>query len=250
MKKCIWLFTGVLLAPLFFAAAQTTEERIESGRFGAEEPAAAGSAEPESPNYKNRWLFLGARLGPSLRFYTPSGDTAFTGGDTYNVSLDAGIQGSVQIVPVFSIQAEMVFTWDRASRWEYALNPNKVDLDRYARTFTGFSLQFPLTARLNFYPGKFRVSPFFGPYLLLPLGKIETESPKDGRRSYSYSLSPPLGFLGGFSAGLPLGSGIVFADLRYAADLAEPELDGGKDSYRRHMMSLSFGYEIGLFKKK
>ncbi|MDR2051799.1 MAG: PorT family protein [Treponema sp.] len=253
MKKKIFPLAAALLlfsmAP-FFAAAQTTE-RIETGRFGAEEPV-SGDAGSESTGYKNRWLFLGVRTGPSLRIYTPSGDTAFTGGDTYGVSLDAGLQASVQIVPAFSIQVEALFTWDDASKWLYALNPNGVDLDRHTRTFTGLSLQFPFMAKLNFYPGKFRVSPFFGGYFILPLGEIKTDSPIDEEESFSYSLSPPLGLLGGFSVGFPLGPGMIFADIRYAADLAEPELkdSGGIKTYRRHMAALSFGYEFGLFKKR
>ncbi|MDR2134633.1 MAG: hypothetical protein LBP27_05950, partial [Treponema sp.] len=225
-------------------------ERIESGRFGAAE-SAAGDAGSCAANHTNYRFFLGARLGPSLRFYTPSGDTAFTGGDTYGVSLDTGLQASVQIVPLFSIQTEAVFTWDRASKWQYALNSNQVDVDRYTQTFSTFSLQFPLMARMNFYPGKFRVSPFLGCYLILPLGKITTDSPRDEEESFSYSLSPPLGLLGGLSIGFPVRTGIIFADIRYAADLAEPELtDGDITSYRRHMMTLSFGCEFGLLKKK
>jgi hypothetical protein len=109
-------------------------------------------------------------------------------------------------------------------------------------------------ARLNFYPGKFRVSPFFGAYVILPLGemKIRSDSPRgDGEESLPYSLSPPLGLLGGLSIGFPLRTGIIFADIRYTADLAEPELENSEiTSYRRHMMTLSFGYEFGLLKKK
>jgi hypothetical protein len=255
MKKKVLPLAAVFLlfsmAP-FFAAAQTTEEHIETGRFGAGEPVNEEAEPVVGTTYKNHWLFLGLRTGPSLRFYTPSGDTAFTGGDTYSASLDAGIQASFQLIPAVSIQAEAVFTWDKASTWQYALNPNKDDLDRYARTFTGFSLQFPITAKLNFYPGKFRVSPFFGGYVLLPLGEMKTGSPLDSEKTFSYSLSPPLGLLGGLSVGVPLGPGMIFADIRYAADLAEPELKdgGGITTYRRHMAVLSFGYEFGLFKKR
>jgi hypothetical protein len=134
----------------------------------------------------------------------------------------------------------------------YTLNPNKVDLDRHTRTFTGLSLQFPVMAKLNFYAGKFRVSPFFGGYLFLPLGEMTIDSPVDEETSFSYSLSPPLGLLGGLSVGFPLGPGMIFADIRYAADLAEPELkdSGGIKTYRRHGAALSFGYEFGLFKKR
>ncbi|MDR1411214.1 MAG: PorT family protein [Spirochaetaceae bacterium] len=250
-KKILPLAAALLFFSMtpFPAAAQTVEERVETGRFGASEPA-AGKADSGGGEIYSRWLFLGVRAGPSLRIYTPSGDTAFTGGDTYSASLEAGVQASLQIVPFFSIQAEAVFTWDNASKWQYSYNGN--DLDRYARTFDGFSLQFPLVAKLNFYPGKFRVSPFFGGYFIVPLGEIKTDSPQDDGKSFSYSLSPPLGLLGGISVGFPLGPGIIFADIRYSADLAEPELkdSGGINTYRRHGAALSFGYEFGFFKKR
>jgi hypothetical protein len=248
----------LIAALLFFHAAapfcaegQTTEKRVETGRFGAEEPLSGDEASGGDISYKNHWLFLGARLGPSLRFYTPSEDTAFTGGDTYGVSLDLGLQASLQIVPAFSVQAEMVFTWDNASRWEYALNP-KGELDRYTRRFTGFSLQIPLSAKLNFYPGDLRVSPFLGGYFLVPLGKMEVDSPLYGEGSYSYSISPPLGVLGGLNVGFPLESGTVFFDIRCCADLGKADLRGGEgmDTFRRSMVSLSVGYEFGFFKKQ
>jgi hypothetical protein len=265
MKKRLLPLAAVFLlfsmAP-FFAAAQTTEERIETGRLGAQDrvpgetdsasrkPAAEDTAH-SGASYKNRWLFLGARVGPSLRIYTPSGDTAFTGGDAYNASLEAGIHASLQIVSFFSVQAEVIFTWDNASVWQYALNSNGIDLDRYTRRFTGFSLQFPLMAKLDFYPGKFRVSPFFGGYFLLPLGEMKTSSPQDEEKSLAYSVSPPLGLLGGIGVAFPAGPGMLFADVRYSADIAEPDLkdSGGISTYRRHGAALSFGYEFGLFKK-
>jgi hypothetical protein len=251
MKIRILPLAAVLLffcmAP-FYAAAQETEERIESGRFGAEEPLAndPGSA---GKTYKTQWLFLGARLGPSLRLYTPVGDTPFTGGDTPGVSLDLGIQASVQIVPAFSIQAEMVFTWDNAPVWNYFYVPAKNDVDRYTRQFSSFSLQFPLAAKLNFYPGVFRISPFFGGYVLLPLGKMKVDSVKDAEKNHAYSVSPPFGLLGGIAVAFPVGSGMLFADMRYAGDLGEPELQGGGSTYQRNALSISVGYEFGFFKK-
>jgi hypothetical protein len=254
MKKMLTLIPALLLfflAP-FFSAAQTTEEQIESGRFGTGEPVSVGAVEDGKSTYTNRWLFLGIRLGPSLRSYTPSGDTAFTGGDTNAASLDAAIQGTLQIVPLFSIQAEAVFNWDNATVWQYASNPvNANDVDRYTREFSGFSLQFPIMAKLNFYPGTFRISPFFGTYVLVPLGDIKTSSPLDRTKSFSPTYSSYMGLLGGLNAAYPLSSGYIFVDIRYSADLGEPEL-GNSDikTYRRHSMSICLGYEFGLFKKR
>jgi hypothetical protein len=255
MRKTLGLPAAVVVfffcAVSFFAPAQTAGEEIETGRFGAEEPVSGETADTGNV-HNDRWLFLGMRLGPSLRFYTPLGDTAFTGGDTSGPSAEAGIQADLRIVPLFGIQAEAVFTWDNASIWQYALNAAGNDLDRYTRHFQAFSLQFPLTAKLNFYPGKFRISPFFGGYIILPLGKMRTGTPKDGDESFSYSVSPPAGLVGGVSIAYPLKPGIIFADLRYAADLGEPDLSGGGEiaTYRRHAVSLSLGLEFGFFQKR
>lgn len=244
-----FFFSGVS----FFASAQTAGEQIEieTGRFGAEEPVADNPV-PATNAHKDRWLFIGARVGPSLRIYTPIGDTAFTGGDTFGPSLDAGVQADIRFTALFGLQAEAVFTWDHASNWRYALNAASDALYRYTYHFQSFSLQVPLTAKLNFYPGKFRVSPFCGGYVIVPLGEMKTGSPRpqDEDASFSYTLSPPAGLLGGLSIGYPLKHGILFADIRYAADLGAPDLSGSEmETYRRHALSLSLGVEFGFFSR-
>jgi hypothetical protein len=228
-----------------FAAAQT-EERIETGRFGAEEPEQAETAADDS-GYAGKWLYLGVRVGPSLRFYTPSGDTPHTGGDTQSVSMETAFQGSVQILSFLSVQGELVFTWDNALVWNYQGTSGAID--RYTWSYTGFSLQFPLMARLDFYPGSFRVSPFFGVYCLLPLGKLKQTNPlNNDSYSWSWRVSPPVGLLGGLSGALKLGPGMIIADIRYAADLGDTE-GGDIKAYRRRDLSLTVGYELGFFTK-
>jgi hypothetical protein len=248
MKKTVLLAAAVLCIAPFFAGAQTSAERIETGRFGAEEPEGGDTGGGEAGR-ADHWLFLGARLGPALRVYTPPDDIAFTGVDTSGLALDLGVQASVRIAPVFSLQAEAVFTWDNASVWFYHLNAEKTGVDLHAREFTGCVLQFPLTARLNFYPGKFRVSPFLGAYFLLPLGEITINDPFTGEKSGSYSFSPPLGILGGISVAVPAGPGMIFADLRYSADLGAAKVKDGEDLSRRGSVALCVGYEWGLFSK-
>jgi hypothetical protein len=252
MKKYIFpLFASMLMLCVFpsVVPAQTGEERIETGRFGAEEP--------ESPNvstdgaaYRNRWLYLGLRAGPSLGIYIPGDDTAFTGGDSYGASLNVAVQAAVEIVPLFSVQAEALFTWDHGSLWQYEFVDSDNDITSYQRKFKAPSLQFPLLAKLNLYPGKFRVSPFVGAYVILPLGEMEIDNHGE-EASYGYSFSPPLGLLGGLSVAFPLGPGQIFADIRYSADLSNPDLkDGDLETYTRHMAALSLGYEFGLFNKR
>jgi hypothetical protein len=252
MNKNLRLLSAAMVALCgvpCLAPAQTT---TETGRFGAEEPVIAESAAAPGATHNNRWLFLGLRAGPSLRLYTPSQDAAFTGGDTYRPSPELGILADFRIGRLFSVQTEIDFTWDRAAVWEYAANEDQNDLERYTRHFEGFSLHFPFMAKLNFYPGKFRVSPFFGPYVILSLGKMKTGRPRSDDVSSAASLSPPLGLLGGVSLSYPLGPGMIFADLRYAVDLGEPDLSaiGITETYKRRMVSLSMGFEFGLIRKQ
>jgi hypothetical protein len=250
MKKTVWL----VFALIFFcmvsslAAAQTGGERIGRGRYGAEEPETR-ELSADNGAYRSRWLHLGLRTGPSLGIYIPGGDTAYTGGDSYGASLNAAFQAELEIIRLFSVQAEAVFAWDHGSQWQYGFD-DLHRLDDYQRKFRTASLQFPLLARLNFYPGKFRVSPFVGAYAILPLGEMESDN-RGETASYGYSYSLPLGLLGGLSVAFPLGPGRLFADLRYAADLSEPEPQGGDlNTYTRHTAALSLGYEFGFLNKR
>ncbi|MDR2746373.1 MAG: hypothetical protein LBB77_02905 [Treponema sp.] len=232
-----------------FAAAQETEEWIQTGRFGAEEPGPK-PAVPKETTHTNKWLYAGVRLGPSLRVYTPSGDTLYTGGDTRSLSLDTALQANLRVLPFLSIQGEVIFTWDNASYWNYTRISGVTD--RYTQDYTSFSLQFPLFVRLDLYPGKFRVSPFLGLYFLAPLGKLKTNNSLNNRQeSWTYRVSPPLGLLGGLNVGRKLGPGMIFTDLRYGIDLGEPDVHSGDlKTYQRSMVSLTIGYELGFIDKQ
>jgi hypothetical protein len=252
-----WQFSAVLpllVTALLFAApprsasAQTrTEEWVETGRFGAEEPEDSAASASARKGLNTDWLYLGLRTGPSLRFYTPSDDTPYTGNDTLSVALDIALQVNLHVLSFLSLQAEAVFTWDNASMWEYA--GTVTAYDRYTRDFTSFSFQFPFIVKLDFYPGSFRLSPFVGGYYLLPLGKLEVSgSLNSNKESLSYKLSPSMGFLGGLSGAMKFGPGMIIADLRYAADLGDFEARD-TEIFRRSMVSFTVGYELGFFTK-
>jgi hypothetical protein len=253
MNKNIRLLSAalVLLCGIPCLAPAQTTEYPETGRFGAEEPVVSESA-ALGAIHNSRWLYLGLRAGPSLRLYTPSHDVAFTGGDTYGPSPEVGILADFRLFPRFSVQTEIDFTWDQAAVWQYSANAAQNDLERHTQHFEGFSLQFPFMAKLNFYPGKFRVSPFFGPYVTVSLGKMKIVRPNFDDVSASASFSLPMGLLGGLSLSYPMGPGMIFLDLRYAADLGTPDLSdvGITETYKRRMVSLSMGFEFGLIRKR
>jgi hypothetical protein len=245
MNKTVWLLFALMFFCMvsFIAPAQTGGR----GRYGAEDPETPKVSTGEGA-YRNRWLYLGLRAGPSLGIYIPSGDTGYTGGDSYGASLTAAFQAAVEIIPLVSIQAEALFTWDHGSLWQYEFDSAHKQ-ERYQPSYKAPSLQFPLLAKLNFYPGKFQVSPFAGAYFILPLGKVEIDD-RGNEGSYDYSYSLPLGLLGGLSVAFPLGPGRLFADMRYSADLSDLELqDSGLKTYTRHTAALSLGYEIDFFTK-
>ncbi|MFP3090594.1 hypothetical protein LQZ21_09740 [Treponema sp. TIM-1] len=247
----VLLFAALLCCPTPHAAnaQDETVEWIETGRFGTEEGGPPSTA-PEETERPDKWLYAGVRLGPSLRFYTPSGDTVYTGGDTRALSLDTAFEANLRVLPFLSIQGEVIFTWDNASYWNYTRISGVTD--RYSQDYTAFSLQFPLFARFDLYPGKFRVSPFLGLYFLAALGNLKTTNSLDNKQqSWAYRVSPPVGLLGGLNVGRELGPGALLIDLRYGIDLGEPEVRSGDlKTYRRSMMSLTVGYEWGFITKR
>jgi hypothetical protein len=243
----------LVLLICFFApaGAQTrTEERVDTGRFGAEEPEVQEDTVPEESDVFKHWLYLGLRVGPSFRVYTPAKDTPYTGGDTFAPSLDVAFQANLSFLSFLSVQAELVVTWDNASCWAYYRQGNETE--RYTRDYTTVSLQVPFTVQADLYPGKVRLSPFAGVYLLVPLGNLRAQdSLNSGSWSDTYSFSPPLGFLGGLSVAWKLGPGVLSGDLRYAADLGVPVPDTTEIlSYRRNMLSFTLGYGWALIAKK
>jgi hypothetical protein len=246
----VLLFAVLLFCPFPHIADAQTGEWVETGRYGTEESGLDPDT-PERVGYNNRWLYLGARVGPSMRFYIPSGDIHYTGNDTQVFSLDTAVQANLQILPYLSIQGEVVFTWDNASVKNFTRNSTGQN-ENFTLDYTAFSLQVPLLLRLNFYPGKFRVSPFFGVYYIAALGKLEIENfPDNQRKSLDYGVFPPFGLTGGLNAALKWGPGVIFADLRYSDDLGEPTSWSEKQkTYKRSMISLTVGYEFGLFAKK
>jgi hypothetical protein len=247
------LFTALLfcLFPHFAVAQTRTEEWIETGRFGTEEET-PDTGTPEK-GFNTQWLYLGLRTGPSLRFYTPANDTRYTGGDTLAVSLDVALQINVQLLSFLSIQAEALFTWDNASLWAYHGGPGSGSYDRrYTKDYTAFSFQFPLVVKYDFYPRRFRLSPFLGAYYFLPLGKLEASDSLSGnQRSLDYEVSLPFGLLGGLSGAMKFGPGTLIADIRYTTDLGEFKGRGGDiEKFKRGMVSFTMGYELGFFTKK
>jgi hypothetical protein len=163
-----------------------------------------------------------------------------------NAAFEAGLQVSAELLEFgklfsLSLQAEALFTRDTAAFSVASTGDEE---------FEYMQLLFPLLIKFNIHPGRFVISPYGGLYYPLPLTDMKYSlNGRENDFAYSYSLA--LGYMGGISLGTMLGPGRLFLDTRYAADLGEIRNTAtGRELFGRNMISLSLGYELGLFKNE
>lgn len=188
------------------------------------------------------WLSLGLRTGFSRRRYAGQEDANA-------VSVEGGIFGSLYLNSLFALQLEILFTGDTLVYRDLDLNSTDVIIKN--EQFRAFSLMAPFLIKINFKTGPIRFSPLAGIYAVAPLGKIRYDTNVDGEdRYYTYSLMP-LGYTAGLQGAVKFGSGMLFADLRYAGDFRSATVNNNeKTNYRRSMVSFSLGYEFGVLYRK
>jgi hypothetical protein len=186
------------------------------------------------PEYK---LFLGLRAGYSQRFYTRPSESLGQGN-----TFEAALHVSYQPWRYVGFQTEALFTMDSAALAIPDLNPTEyiTKIDEYKSG----SLMIPLMVKGIFRFNRLVVSPLAGVYLTLPLGQMTTDNGKS-----AFLVTPPLGGTAGAELGMHLGPGLLFLDIRYAADFGPTVLKGETTVYRRSMVSFSLGYKFGLLKK-
>jgi hypothetical protein len=206
--------------------------------------------EAEKPE---KWLWLGLRAGTSLRLYNRSAE--FEDWNIENevsnfLNVNAAFQASLHVLPWLDVQAEVNFTTDSAPYTE------KVTITKFP--FNSQSLMFPLLARFNFRSNDFSVGALAGAYFFMPLGQM-TNNQMGG--AFAYKMDLPIGYMLGFNIGMKAGPGYLFLDARWAADLgtlkrasegngSESYFRSGAELYKRSMVMLNLGYEIGFFNKK
>ena len=163
-----------------------------------------------------------------------------------NAAFEAGLQVSSELLEFgklfsLSLQAEALLTRDTVVFSATSAGDEK---------FEYIQLLFPLLIKFNIHPGRFVISPYGGIYYPLPLADMKYS--RNGRgNDFEYSYSLVLGYMGGISRGTVLGPGRLFLDTRYAADLGEiRDTAAEKDLFGRYMITVSLGYELGLFKKQ
>jgi hypothetical protein len=259
------------------AKAETEAARVEAEAAKAETEAARVEAEAAKAarenagdmtsfdnaatrDWKSRWIYLGLRGGISPRLYVFEGDLLTEIGFTWETALQVEFQflrfpwGQRNVF--LALQGEGILTMDKF---------NIPDADGNISEKAFFSLMAPLLLKVNYKPGPFALSFYGGVYYIwyLPVNDSGEEAVQPALREGvnpgfpeffdSLGILDALGYSAGFKFGVKVGKrGTIFLDLRYSSDIGITEIGGTSPpmSYRRHVPSLSLGFELGLFNRK
>jgi hypothetical protein len=207
--------------------------------------------EPEPPPEENPWpdtrINAGLRSGVSQRWYTAPAES---GPGAHALVYEGGLFASVFLNSLFSLQVEANFSFDNLVYRGITNTAVEPDYDPvYAnKKHSAYSLAIPLLFKANFRSRLFRLAPFAGAYVFIPLGNASyEENPMGYTNSYGWSASAPLGYAAGVEAALKYGPGILLADIRYWGDFDSIAMeDSGKTSYKRGALSITLGYAFGF----
>jgi TolB-like protein len=186
----------------------------------------------------------GARAGVSSRLWTLSNDIK---GDAESpaAGFEPVVQGAFYFTDLFALQTELAVLRDTVS-----YSGSDANGAAYDASFQSYSLRVPLLARFTFRPGGFSVSAFGGIAFNIPLGAMKLSGSLYDDSSYRFSTPP--GYVIGVNAGVRLGPGALFADIRFSGDFAKTAIHDNSGTlalYTRNTWSFSLGYEWEIFNK-
>ncbi|MDR3302584.1 MAG: porin family protein [Spirochaetaceae bacterium] len=185
-------------------------------------------------SWKYKWIYAGLRVGIAPHNYVLN-TSAHLSAEQHS-SFEIAALCDLQLFSLLSLQTEIVFSADKVS----VDNPDHGIISASSNT-----LSIPLLAKLTVKPGIFYLSAFTGPNFIFPLGQLELT--QNGASTF-YDFSSTVGWTVGADAGMQLGPGILFLDLRYTGDFKFVQ-SNGEGQYRRNIFSISLGYNYGFIDK-
>ena len=190
-----------------------------------------GSETAKSRAARRKWLYLGARAGGSKRTYTLNSSSNLQA-DEY-MTFEGAAEIEIRPVDFLSLQGEFIYAVDNVRAGD------TVDIN-------AVSAAVPVLIRFNFTLIGLEAALFGGPYFVFPLGEMTVRH--EGRSdSYPFTVGDDIaGITGGGSLGLRMLGGVVYADLRYLADLYFVKANTA-EQFSRSAFSFTFGYRFALF---
>jgi TolB-like protein len=206
--------------------------------------------------WKNKRFYAGIRPGFSVHFYNIEDGEYHNGSVNNGVSFDIAAQFAVQMHPLFALQLELIGTADSASISDTKAVADEAGnfLYNYESAY-GFNYQsmiIPVLAKFTLRPDIFSLALFGGAFFSIPLGSInysDSYLDQDEKRT----ATPNPGWVAGVNAGIKLGPGVIFLDMRYMGDFTATKVQGGgrtAELFKRSMTAFSIGYEIGFINIK
>lgn len=193
----------------------------------------------------NTRILIGARLGPGFEINTADEDMVGTGyspNEKSNIAFNAALYGAFKFNTAWLIQPELNFMLNNGMEIsgqgdDYAIAYNTLDI--------------PVFVRWNFMQRPVTAGILAGPYISLPLGKLNLTVQDEGSALDTTGFT--FGIAGGFVIGFKLGPGYIAVDILYMNDFSSLKVredfgDGMQDANIaiRRSINLTFGYEFSL----
>jgi hypothetical protein len=193
----------------------------------------------------NTHFLIGVRSGAGFEINTADEDMVGSGyspKEKSNTAFNATLFGAFKFNESWTIQQEMIFMFN---------NGMEISGHGYTYTIDYSTLDIPLLVRWNFILDPVLVGIVLGPYISLPIGKLNLSTGDKG--SAFDTRGHTFGVTGGFVIGIKAGPGYITGDLRFLHDFSSLKVredfgDGMQDANIaiRRSINLTIGYEFSL----
>jgi hypothetical protein len=192
----------------------------------------------------NTHVAVGAKLGAGFEINRAHSDmigTGVTPKEESSIAFSASLFGIFRFNDQFGVQPEIHIMVNNGITATYA------DGGQVSATYT--SLDIPLLFHYNFILSPVLVRVFVGPYLAIPVGKMNMEVSGFSGGTSAETKGVTGGIAGGFVVGYRAGPGHIIADIRYMNDFSEVGVNyKGIDmkGFLRRSVNITLGYELSL----
>jgi hypothetical protein len=200
-------------------------------------------------------IYLGAMLGFSIHLFITNGTDYDGEKGSGSISIDGALSAEFFINEMFSLQTGLLFTADTMTisgqKNVYDASGNLKYSYNTAESFSTKSLLIPLLGGVNFYPSIFSLAIHGGLYMDIPFNGVYKDSFTGTEDAYKRNVL--FGLAIGGSAGIKLGPGSIFFDMRYMGDFTKAKAtvhDSPVELYKRHIIAFGIGYKIGFINQK